>query len=150
MNHDNHPQLIYITNACGEYTGNGTIDLTEEEYDKVSFGAGPGILRNYIGEIDGRAFAVAVLPLYYDDPVWPETESFEPKDCVARKAQAVGEEVRCRLKDAFGQGNTHVFVEDGSGYYEVIVAIDLLMLSDEGQTLSVFGNAFGNRDLLYT
>ncbi|MBS3912683.1 MAG: hypothetical protein KGZ70_12830 [Hydrogenophaga sp.] len=135
--------VVYLTNGCGEHTGNGTIELTEEHFRKVTFEEGPGVLRTYIGEINGRAYALAVLPQAYEDPVWPDDERFEPRESAQKTAMSIGSQVRIRLDKMFDHGDFDVIVEEGSGYFEVVAAVALDKLTDCLHTRQTFRTAFG-------
>lgn len=136
--------VVYLTNGCGEHTGYGTIELTEEHFRKVTFEEGPGVLRTYIGEINGRAYALAVLPLAYEDLVWSEDEKFEKRESVQKTAMTIGSQVRIRLDKMFDHGHFDVMVEEGSGYFEIIAAVALDKLTDCMHTKQTFSAAFGD------
>lgn len=142
MQTNEQPELVYLTNACGERTGYGTIELTAEDLNKVAFDEGPGMLATYIGEIGGRAHALAVLLLAFKDPVWPEDE-FDPKEDVERQAKSIGDAVQQELSEMFERQDFHVLVEEGSGCFEVIAAVALDKLQDCMHTRKTFSVAFG-------
>lgn len=142
MKLNEQPQLVYLTNSSGEATGYGTIELNDELLNKLSFEDGPGEISTYIGEIDGRAYALGVLPLDYQAAEVQGRES-EIKEFRRAGARIVGNEVRIHLNGMFEPQDFHVLVEEGSGCFVVIAAIALDKLRDCMHTRQAFRVAFG-------
>lgn len=129
MKLNEQPQLVYLTNSSGEATGYGTIELNDELLNKVPFDDGTGEIRHYIGEIQGRAFALAVLPLEHQDD-GSQGQTTENKTFSNAVAELVGKEARARLCRMFEQQDFYVLIEEGSGCTVVIAAIALDKLND--------------------
>lgn len=129
MKMNEQPQLVYLTNSSGDATGYGTIELNDELLNKVPFDDGTGEIRHYIGEIQGRAFALAVLPLEHQDD-GSQGQTTENKTFSNAVAELVGKEARARLCRMFEQQDFYVLIEEGSGCTVVIAAIALDKLND--------------------
>lgn len=143
MQTKNQPELVYLTNDSGQATGYGTIELNEELLNKVPFDDEPGAVRYYIGEIQGRAFALAVLPLEHQEN-GSQGQTSEIKDFGNAVAELVGKEVRARLCRMFGHQDFHVLIEEGCGCTVVIAAVALDKLNDCMHTRQSLRNAFGD------
>lgn len=130
--------VIYLTNACGEETYNGTIALTAADLAKVDFEQGPGVILQYLTEIEGKAYALGNLEIYYQDEF--VIDEYLPEDDEAEAfATKVVEDLKARALDG-----AKVLPLDGEpGHITVGLAIPLDSLSSRQETSIAFRAAFG-------
>jgi len=57
--------VVYLTNALGELTGYGTVEVTDDLLQRVPFENGPGFVLPYLVEVDGRAMVLGNLEISY-------------------------------------------------------------------------------------
>lgn len=135
------PDVVYLTNACGEDTGYGTIELTELDYKKVAFEDGPGYVLPYIVEINGVKCVMGVLEVACQDESWGEDNADYQTVAEAREY--------CRMACAYIapriSGNTRLLPpEEGApGRINVRVAVPLDELPNRRATKGTLRKAFG-------
>lgn len=66
---------VFLTNALGELTGYGTLTVSDSDLGKVPFESGPGVLLNYLAEIDGEKFLLANLEVCFQCSFWGVDEN---------------------------------------------------------------------------
>lgn len=92
-------ELIYLTNACGEKTGYGSLDVTEEDCNLVNFDSGPGVALVYIAEIAGRKCLLANLEIAHQDEFWGgDSLKFKTEPEVRSYCNAAMDEIGSRLE----------------------------------------------------
>ncbi len=57
--------VVYLTNALGEPTGYGTVEVTDDLLHRVPFENGPGFVLPYLVEVDGRPMVLGNLEISY-------------------------------------------------------------------------------------
>lgn len=130
--------VIYLTNACGEETYKGTIAPTEGDLAKVDFEQGPGEILQYLAEIEGKAYVLGNLEIYYQDEF--VIDEYLPEDDEAEAfATKVVEDLKARAIDG-----AKVPPLDGEpGRITVGLAIPLDSLSSRQEASIAFRAAFG-------
>lgn len=135
------PRLIYLTNACGEATGFGSIELQEADYAKVAFEQGPGHVLPYLAEIDGVACVLGNLEVAYRDDFWGEGGAEYPSEDETRTyCRAACEYIRARLTSSM---QLLPLDEGDPGRIVIQVAMPLNGLSDCEATRNALRQAFG-------
>lgn len=135
------PKVIYLTNACGETTGYGTLELTEADFAKVPFERGPGYVRLYIAQIGEAKYLMANIEVDYKDDVWGEDgKDYPEKPQVQAYCEAACEFIRPRLTD----GAMLLPIEDlDEGYLVIRVAVPLDSQKDRAETMVSVSRVFG-------
>jgi hypothetical protein len=132
--------VIYLTNACGDETGYGTIMLEEADYAKVAFEDGPGDVLPYIAEIDGVAYVLGNLEVAHKDGFCDDGDDLPPEHEALAYCQAACEYIRPRL----ATGMHLLPLDDGEpGRIIIRVAIPLHALADSEATRNALSQAFG-------
>lgn len=136
------PEVVYLTNACGEDTGNGSIELTGADYAKVPFEDGPGAVLLYLVEIEGRAHVLGNLEVAYQDEFWGEAAGgFMPEADAIAYCNAAIDDIKPRLADVHG---ILVPLDDGMpGRFVIGVSIPLDGLANRDATSMALAQAFG-------
>lgn len=135
------PRLIYLTNACGEATGFGSLELEEADYAKVAFEQGPGYVIPYLAEIDGVACVVGNLEVAYRDDFWGEGGAeYLSEDEIRAYCRAACEYIRPRLTSPM---QLLPWDEGNPGRIVLQVAMPLNGLSDCEATRNALRQAFG-------
>lgn len=135
------PRLIYLTNACGEATGYGSLVLEEADYAKVAFGQGPGHVLPYLAEIDGVAHVVGNLEVAFRDDFWGEEGAGYPSEDETRTyCRAACAYIRPRLTSPM---QLLPLDEGDPGRIVIQVAMPLDGLSDCEATSNGLRQAFG-------
>jgi len=133
--------VTYLTNACGEPTGYGTLPLQPEDLEKVAFEQGPGCLILYIVEINDAKYAIANLEVAFQDPFWgDDARSFDPYEKVFAYCLAANAYLYRRISE----GMLLLPPDEGDpGRVTVSVAIPLDVLADASATEAAFAHVFG-------
>lgn len=141
INNDNS-EVIYLTNACGEETGYGTLLLEEADYAKVAFEEGPGAVLTYIVEINGVAYVLGNLEVAYKDAFWGDDGAgFCTEHETRVYCEAANECIVARLKD----GMRLLSLDEGApGRIIIRVAIPLDRLADSEETNNALRQVFGD------
>jgi hypothetical protein len=133
--------VVYLANATGDYTGYGTLDVTDGDLKKVPFGSGPGGVLPYLTEIAGKMHVQGNLEVAFKDEFWGEdAEEFDCEETVRGYCEAVREFIRPRL--AFG-ALLLPLDESDPGRIIVQVAIPLDSVTDSEDALKKFSSIFG-------
>lgn len=144
----------YLTDAAGYPTTQAGTALSEEDFAKVAFEAGPGVIRTYLAEDsrNGQLFVLGVLETSLDAP-GPWNGPFEGEDGwyqgieeAARQAdmdslkeieETVGRRLRDRLPGA-------LVTREHRGFgANVVAAIPISSVSDSGETWDLLADVFG-------
>lgn len=133
--------VTYLTNACGENTGHGTIELSEADLCKVGFEQGPGALLPYIVEIDGKTYVSANLEIAHKDAFWNgDDQDFMPLD----EAKEYCLKANSFLEARANNGAIVLPLDEGDpGRFVIRVAVPLDMLRDAEHTSQVLTDIFG-------
>jgi hypothetical protein len=132
-------EVIYLTNACGEITGNGEIVLEEHDFNKVAFEGGPGCVLPYIAEIDGKAYVLGNLEVAFQHPHW-DNENLISEAEAALYCKAACEYIQPRLKE----GQKLFLADDEFPDRDIIqVAIPLSAMRNAEATTAALKDAFG-------
>lgn len=132
-------EVTYLTNACGEETGYGSIVPTEADLALVGFEQGPGQILQYLAEIEGKAYVLGNLEIackgdFFDNEDFPEKAEAE---AIASK---VADEMKVRILD----GAKILPLDDGMpGRVTIGLAIPLDTLSSRQEAGIAFRAAFG-------
>ncbi len=62
--------VTYLTNALGEETWNGTLEVSDSDLQKIPFEEGPGFVLLYVVEIDRKAYVLGNLEVCHQHPDW--------------------------------------------------------------------------------
>lgn len=133
-------EVIYLTNACGEDTGHGTLNLSKADYSKVAFEDGPGYVLPYIVEINRKKYVMGNLEVAYKDDFWGEDSDFEPEESVRTYCEAACDDIRTRI------ANNAILLpldEGDPGRFVISLAIPLSALPDADATKNAFQQIFG-------
>lgn len=122
-------EIIYLTNACGDDIGVGTLDLSKADCDKVAFEDGPGDITPYIVQIDNKKYVIGNLEV--------------PKSEPGHEVRAYCEVVRKRLREHLTSGMKLLPLDEEEGKFVVSVAIPLDSLADSEATKAAFQTLFG-------
>lgn len=134
-------EVTYLTNACGEDTGYGTLELTESDLNKVAFDQGPGCLLPYIIEIEEKAFVSANLEICHKDSYWyGSDEDFMAEDVAKAYCLASNRYLETKVRNG---AIVLPVEEDDPGRFIVRVAIPLEQLHDWEHTQRVLSDIFG-------
>jgi hypothetical protein len=131
----------YLANACGETTGYGTLDLTDEDLNKVPFEDGPGVVLPYLIEMNGEKFVMGNLEVcYQDEAFWGDfsKELLSEAEALDFCERAV-ETLRSRAEDWL------VLPVDDTmpDRFIVSVAFPLASVKDAEETRARLARAFG-------
>jgi len=135
-------ELVYLTNACGEVTHNGSLIVEEEDFMKVPFEQGPQSLLTYIVEYGNKKCMAAVCEMPYDDPFWGEEgDGFPTKEYVMEVAV-----VLCAYLASRNVHKNMVLLQSATtpGRVEVIALVPLTALTGRYSTLSLLRWLFWN------
>lgn len=134
-------RVTYLTNACGEDTGYGTIDLSDSDYAKVAFEEGPGCVIPYIVEIDGKKYVLGNLEVAFKDEFWGEArDDLDTEESVRAYCIAVCDRIRKELSE----GEIMLPLDDGDpGRFVIGIAIPLDGLTDSEDTKEALKRAIG-------
>lgn len=134
-------EVTYLTNACGEDTGYGTVRLKKSDYAKVPFEQGPGCVLLYIVQIAGKPFALGNLEVAYKDAFWgTDAQNLDTEDNIRAYCEAASQFIRPRLTD----GMMLLPLDEGDpGRITIPVAVPLKQLADSDATLEAMKQAFG-------
>ena len=133
--------VIYLTNACGEPTGQGTVELTEADYAKVAFENGPGFVLPYLVQIAGRKHVLGNLEIAYRDPFWgDEAGQFAPEQEVRAYCDAICAYIRARLPRC---AKLLPLDDRCEGRLVVGVAVGLDALADRDASTEALASIFG-------
>ena len=134
-------QVVYLTNALGENTGYGTLDLTESDYELVGFEMGPGIMLNYIAECRGMKVLLSNLDVFHKDDFWSgDDEDFPTMEEARERSQQIMADIQARL----GDDAWLVPLEEGDpGRYVVGVAIPLSSIRSREEGMRRLEETFG-------
>lgn len=154
------PIVRYLTDARGKRSGHGDIESTDEDFAKVAFEAGPGVIRTRLAQVGDQLFVLGILAIPFYDPFhWEgccEDDELGCEGCesdarqlvdahqvMEDSARAIAQIVRRRL--AARLPDTFVIVEDEGTGSNVVAAIPLASVSDSGDTWDMLAAAFGDR-----
>lgn len=134
-------EVIYLANATGDETGYGTLDVTDEDLDKVPFESGPGVVIPYLTEIGGKKYVQGNLELCFSDEFWGDyADQYDSEEDVRAYCEAVQTFIRPRLID----GALLLPLDDGyPGRFIVQVAVLLDSVADRADALRKLGVIFG-------
>jgi hypothetical protein len=132
--------VIYLTNACGEETYKGTIAPTEGDLALVDFDRSPGVVLQYMAEIEGKAYALGNLEICYKGDIF-DGDDFWTEDEAKKISDEVAEFLRVRA-----QKEMRVLPVDDTdeGRFTVGLAIPLDTLSSRQEAGIAFRAAFGS------
>jgi hypothetical protein len=134
-------KVIYLTNACGEDTGYGSIDLQEADFAKVTFEDGPGYVLPYIAEISGIPYVLGNLEIAYKDDFWlDDKERFDTEESVRSYCEAACEYITPRLTDGM---KLLPLDESSPGRIIIGVAVPMATLTNADDTTNALSLAFG-------
>ena len=138
----NSCEVTYLTNACGEETGYGTLDVLEADYKLVGFEDGPGVLLTYIAEINGQKVLLANLEVAHKDPFWSgEDTEFRSVEEARQYCTEVMTDVHSRLVP----GAFLVPLDEGDpGRFVVGLAIPLERVASMEHGKEMLAVAFGS------
>lgn len=141
MMSNNETEVIYLTDFCGDETGNGTLELTEDDHEKVPYEEGPGDVSTCIVQIGHDKYVLGDLAVDHKDDAWAGDDENYPSKTEARVyCEEVCEFIRPQLKE----GMVLLPIEDrGEGYLTIRVAIALDGLKDRVATIFALRQAFG-------
>jgi hypothetical protein len=141
MSKANAVAVTYLTNACGEDTGYGTLNLKNADYAKVAFEDGPGYVIPYIGQIKKAKYVIGNLEVAYQDDFWGDDgKDFDPEEVVKSYCEAACRYIGPRLPE----GALLLPLDEGDpGRIIVQVAIPLKGLADSEATTNALAQAFG-------
>lgn len=142
-------EVTYLTNACGEDIGHGHVELTQEDYAKVAFEQGPGVLLPYIVEINDKKYVSANLEIAYQDEFWGDDQNFMSQDEALEYCKTANGVLLGRIADgvaALPVGEVTVLpVDNGDpGRLTVRVVIPLDSLKDAQHTSQLLSDVFAD------
>jgi len=133
---------IYLTNACGETTGYGSMTPSDSDLNKVAFENGPGSLLVYLAEIDGRMYLLGNQEVAYNDEFWMGEQNFEDEVAVRAYCEQVVSDIQTRLSDV--PGAKLLPIDEGDpGRLTVGVAVPLASVQNPEQSASLLAQLFG-------
>lgn len=77
--------VVYLTNACGELAGCGTVPVVNSDLDRIPFESGPGYVLPYLIEMNRTKYVCGNLEVAYADPWWGEDRAEFQPECEARE-----------------------------------------------------------------
>ncbi|KKI36160.1 hypothetical protein VI03_25695 [Burkholderia vietnamiensis] len=134
-------EVVYLANATGDYTGYGTLEVTDEDLDKVPFERGPGVVLAYLTEIAGRKYVQGNLEVAFKDDFWgTDGGDYDSQDDVI----AYCESVRAFLFQRMNGGALVLPLDKGDpGRIVVQVAVPLESVTDSDDALRKLNDLFG-------
>jgi hypothetical protein len=91
-------EVVYLANATGDETGYGTLEVTDDDLNKVPFERGPGVVLPYLTEINGKKYVQGNLELAFNDEFWgSDAGLYDSEADVRAYCEAVHNFVRPRL-----------------------------------------------------
>ena len=133
--------VTYLTNACGEDTGHGTLTLKKSDYAKVAFEQGPGCVLPYIAQINNSKYVLGNLEVAHQDEFWGDDgKDFDTEETVRAYCETACEYIRPRLT----AGLLLLPLDEGDpGRIIIQVAVPLSDLADSEATANALNQAFG-------
>lgn len=134
------PPAVYLTNALGELTGYGTLEVSESDLAKLPFESGPGVLLNYLAEIDGTKFLLANLEVCFRCSLW----SVDDNPALLTLDEAVSFVERCRaaLASRCTPSMRVLPLCDRPGGFVVGLAVPLAVIRDRDHALELLAAMF--------
>lgn len=133
--------VVYLANATGDETGYGTVEVTNEDLNKIPFERGPGVVLTYLTEIEGKKYVQGNLELAFNDEWWgQDAHLYDSEEEVRAYCKAVRDFIRPRL--ACGALLLSLD-EDDPGRLTVQVAVPLESIVDRDDALCKLGAIFG-------
>jgi len=142
-------EVVYLANATGDCTGYGTLQVTDEDLDKVPFERGPGCVLSYLAEIAGRKYVMGNLEVAFKDDFWGEDgNDFDPESEVREYCEGVLAFINPRVV----QGELCLPLDAGDpGRLIVQVAVPIESIADRTKALerisAIFGTAANHASL---
>ncbi|MEY2152310.1 hypothetical protein AB7849_15500 [Rhodanobacter sp. 115] len=134
-------QPVYLANACGERTGQGTQEVAEDDLAKVPFEHGPGVVLPYLTEIDSVKYLQGNLEVAYKHQHWGEHNSNLGTE---REVRAYCDSVREFIRQRLPAGAIVLPLDDGyEGRITVQAAIPLALIEDADDARKKLGAIFG-------
>jgi hypothetical protein len=135
-------EVDYLTNALGEDTGHGTLQVRKADLNKVPFESVPGFILPYIAEIKRRKYVLANLEIAYKDSFWSDNDNYMPLE----DAQAYCNRANAFLKGRLTAGALVLPIDNGyPGRIIIGVAIPMAYIKDSDQTSRVITEIFGEK-----
>lgn len=135
------PQIVYLTNACGERTGYGSKAVTDAELAGVPFEEGPGIVLAYLAEIFGATFVLGNLEVAFKHECWEgHSDGLDTQSEIRAYCEAVCEFIRPRLS---GGALLFPLNEGDAGRIIVQVAVPHVTPDDKTATWLRLAQVFG-------
>ncbi|WP_155629650.1 hypothetical protein [Burkholderia territorii] len=134
-------EVVYLANATGDYTGYGTLEVTEEDLDRVPFERGPGVVLAYLTEIAGRKYVQGNLEVAFKDDFWgTDGGDYDSQDDVIAYCESVRTFISQRLN---GRALLLPLDHDYPGRTIVQVAVPLESVTDADDALRKLNDLFG-------
>lgn len=130
--------VVYLTNALGEATGNGPA-FTEDDLNKVPFECGPGNVRAHLTAIDGRKYVQGDLEVYFADEYSTDVDA-DIKGKVLAYCEAVQDFLAQRLTSS---ALLLPLFDGDSGRITVSVAVPLDSVHSSPDALCQLNDLFG-------
>lgn len=90
--------LTFLTNACGEETGYGTLPVLESDYELIGFESGPGVLLTYLAQLGDQKVLLANLEVAHKDDFWlGDDEAYRTQGDARSYCEATMAEIQQRL-----------------------------------------------------
>ena len=132
----------YLTNACGEDTGNSATPLTDSDYAKLPVERGPGYVLTYLVEIAGERCVLGNLEVVYKHSWWSGDDAdYRSESEVRAYCEAACDNIRSRLTEG---AKLLPIYDDQCGRMIISVAIPLNQMSSEEDTLETLTRVFGS------
>lgn len=131
---------VYLTNALGELTGYGTVTVSHSDVRKVPFESGPGVLLNYLAEIDGEKFLLANLEVCFQCSFWGLDEN--PALVTLDEAVSFVERCRAALATRCTPSMRVLPLCDRPGGFVVGLAVPLHEIHDRAHAMRLLAGMF--------
>ncbi|WP_186214529.1 hypothetical protein [Burkholderia gladioli] len=141
--------VVYLANATGDETGYGSVEVTNEDLNKVPFERGPGVVLTYLTEIEGKKYVQGNLELAFKDEWWgQDAHLYDSEKDVRAYCKAVRDFIRPRLA---GGALLLSLDEDDPGRLTVQVAVPLESIVGRDDALcklrAIFGTTANEADV---
>lgn len=137
----NCTDVIYLTNACGEETGYGSVELEASDFAKVAFEDGPGLVLPYIVEIHSVAHLLGNLEIAHQDEFWGEDSA---KLESLADVRSYCERANTLIAKQMPPGALQILTDDRDpGRLTLGVAIPLKFVTDTDHAKELLSTAYG-------